>query len=356
MDRYAVIIAGGVGERFWPMSRKNKPKHLLSILSEASMLEETIDRLSGIVDRKNIFLITSEQQKDSLNEKNLGILKNRIVYEPMGKNTGVAIAVAARLIELESSNSSFVVLPADHLIKKTQCFRHDICQCFELAESKGGLVTIGILPTFPSIGYGYIKIKDSNIDDVVQNNFEVENFVEKPKLEIAREYLSSKKYFWNAGIFVWKTKDIIIELARSMSHTWSAVCSNINDLNVENISTKLQKFYPDLKSLSIDYGVMEYAKNIFVVRASFIWDDFGTWSAVERHFESDENKNVLVGDSVVAKDSTGNIVFEKTGRTTVLFGVDDLIVVQTGDATLICSKSKAEEIKAILPFVPENLK
>ena len=353
-QRFAVIMAGGRGERFWPQSRLTRPKHLLPIVGDTTMLEQTLARLEGLVPPENVFVITNREQRAGVLETCPGLLPANVVGEPVGRDTAAAVGLAAILVKTRDAEGTFVILPADHVIKNKEGFRTTLETAIETAESGKYLVTVGVKPDSPATGYGYIEKGEPFISSENEDVYKVRHFVEKPDLPTAEKYLKSGDYFWNAGMFVWQADVIGRALSRHAPDLWQAL-GKIEDgiRGGENLDSLLQEHFPKLEKISIDYAVMEKADNVLTVEAGFDWDDVGEWPAIARHNKSDPEGNILQGEGMI-RDGSGNIVVNDEGHFTALIGVDDLIVVQTKDATLVCPKSKAQEIKKLVQDIAKN--
>lgn len=347
-NRYLVIMAGGRGERFWPQSRLHRPKHLLPIVGDKPMLTQAVDRLEGLVPPENIFVITNREQRAAVLEVVPSLPPENVVAEPVGRDTAAAVGLAAILVGQRDPEAVFGILPADHVIHDIKGFQAVMKQAFVTAEQEAVLVTLGLRPTEPATGYGYIQRGDLLAGADGKAVYQVRRFVEKPDLETAREYIESGDYFWNAGMFVWRVAAIQEALAL---HTPDL------QIGLEEISAQLQaghdldgvltEVYPNLKKISIDYAVMEKAGNVVTIEASFDWDDVGAWPAVARHFQADPAGNVVRGE-VVLENSSGNIVVSEGNHLIAAVGVDDLIIIQTGDVTLVCRKDRAQDIKNVV--------
>ena len=344
---YVVIMAGGRGERFWPHSRIRRPKHLLPIVGNSPMLTQTVARLEGLVPPERVFVVTNREQREATLEACPELLPEQVVGDPIGRDTAAAVGLAALLVKRTSEDAAFAMLPADHVIENATGFREVLRSALAAAAREEILVTIGVRPTEPATGYGYVQRGNLKMDSEIRQVHEVRRFVEKPDLETAQGYLDSGDYFWNAGMFVWRPTVILKALAshapelheslRALDERWS---------EGESLDSCMQDVYPDLPKISIDYAVMEKADNVVMMESDFDWDDVGEWPAVARHFPLDEAGNVIRGE-VVALDSADNLVISPKGRLTALLGVDDLIVVETEDATLICHRDKAQEVKRL---------
>ena len=349
--RFIVIIAGGKGERFWPQSRAAKPKHLLPVVGEKPLLVQTIERVKPLAPAKNIFVITSEVQAKAMRAACKGIPAANIIAEPVGRDTAAAVGLAASLVATRDPQGVFAVLPADHVIHDSKAYAADLLAAFATAEAAPVMVTIGITPTEPATGFGYIqcgeKWKSFNRRAVSR----VKRFVEKPKQAVAEEYLASGDYLWNAGMFVWSVPVVETALAQHAPGLDAGLKTIRAALAKKRpLAGVLKKIYPTLEKISVDYALLEKADNVVVLPSSFDWDDVGAWPAVSKHFKPDAAGNVARGLAIVEQGG-GNLVFSEGGHLVTVLGLDDLIVVHTADATLVCPKSKAQDIKALLKRV-----
>jgi len=336
---YVVIMAGGSGERFWPSSRKKCPKQLLPIVSKNSMLQETVNRLKGFADNKNIIIVTNKVQAKAVRKQLPQLPKKNIVVEPFSKNTAPCIGVAADIIGRENPNAVMVVLPADHQIKDAKKFLNTLNQAVRVASEKEALVTLGIKPRFPHTGYGYIKKGEA----VAKGFFKIAKFAEKPDIEKAKEYCDSGEYYWNSGMFIWKASVILGEIENYMSSLSKLLkCRN------------LYKIYKDAENISIDYGIMEKTKKAVVMEAEFPWDDVGSWTAVDAHKEKDLDGNVMEGQ-VISKDVKNSTVIAKKNLVGIV-GLSDIIVIAEKDAILVCPKNRAEDVKHIVGLLKKEEK
>ena len=346
-DRFVVIMAGGRGERFWPQSRLTRPKHLLPIVGDSAMLAQTVERLDGLVPIENIFVITNVEQRDAVLESCPSLLPERVIGEPVGRDTAAAVGLAALLVDHERKDAAFALLPADHVIEDASGFRSVLASSFESAEKNDFLITIGIKPDFPSTGYGYL-CQGEELEEVSGRLVsKVDRFVEKPDLETAEKYLSEGGYFWNAGMFVWRPSVILSAIEKHAPELSRGLNDLRNDWSKnDSLVDAMEKVYPELEKISVDFAVMEKADGVVMLESDFDWDDVGEWPAIARHYSSDENANVFKGEGV-AVDSHGNLAFAEDGHCVTLLGVKDLIVVQSGDATMVCHKDRAQEVKAL---------
>ncbi len=339
---YAIILAGGVGSRFWPFSRELEPKQFLKIIQDKSLLQDTVARLKGIVNPGNIYIITNKVYFFEIKRHIQGfkIPQENIILEPQGKNTAPAIGLCSRIISQRNKNASLIVLPADHYIRDVESFRKCLRQALSRAQDDY-LVTIGISPKKPATGYGYIKIKSKIKNQKSKiKYFEVDEFLEKPSLEKARKYAASKSYFWNSGIFVWKAAVFEQELRKYQPDLYSRL-EKIN--SIEDI----EKSWPGIKPVSVDYGVMEHSKRIALIPAEFDWSDLGSWDALEEVVPKDKKGNILSGDSIDV-DSQGLCAFSRGNRLIATIGLKDLIIADTPDALLVCNRARTQEVKNVV--------
>ena len=351
-QRYVVIMAGGRGERFWPVSRLARPKQLLPIVGEKPMLTQTVERLAGLVDPGNVFVITNAEQRAAVLEVCPDLDPAKVIGEPVGRDTAAAVGLAAVLVRREDPDASFAMLPADAVIHDAAGLRATLETAFQAAEAQPVLATIGITPAFPATGYGYIQQGGTLGEYAGREVFQVRRFVEKPDEETAESYLASGDYFWNAGMFIWSVPSIVAELEKSTPSLWRALRAIDEGLaSGKELDPLLAQHYPDLEKISVDYAIIEKAGNVVMVESGFDWDDVGEWPAVARHYPKDESGNVARGRAELA-DARGNIVYSRDdGHLVALLGVEDLIVVRTDDATLVCHKDKAQDLKALVKSI-----
>lgn len=351
MKKTALIMAGGRGERFWPRSRRNLPKQFLSLTNDGvTMIQHTVNRILPLVSAENIFISTNYEYVDIVRKQLPQVPLENILCEPVARNTAPCIAFAATHIKKKYGDALIIVLPSDHLIMHKEMFNYTLQDACCVAEENTNLATIGVVPTSPETGYGYIKFNDKRCDFNSANAFKVDRFVEKPELDKAKDYLSSGSYLWNSGMFVWKASSILRNIQKFLPDIYNGVNNIVNATGLENYKQILDKEFAAFDSISIDYGVLEKAKNIFVLPGSFGWDDVGSWLALERINKTDDYKNVVDGN-VITIDTTNSIIQAKE-KLVAAVGVEDLIIVDTDDALLVCRKSDAGKIKKIL----ENLK
>lgn len=348
MKKTALIMAGGRGERFWPKSRKNLPKQFLSLTDDGkTMIQLTVERILPLVDMQDIYIATNRDYKKLVREQLPEIPEENILCEPVGRNTAPCIGLGAVHISRKYDDAVMLVLPSDHLIKYNTIFLNTLSDAAEVAEQGENLVTLGITPDYPETGYGYIKF---NPNQTMKRAFAVDRFVEKPDLETAKEYLATEQYLWNSGMFIWKVSTILHNMEKYLPETYAGLQRIQNAIATEDEQNVLEREFEAFHSESIDYGIMEKAQNIYILSGSFGWDDVGSWLAVERIRQSNEFGNVITGNAVTV--DTKNTIIEGGKKLIATVGIEDLIVVDTEDALLICEKDSAGNIKKVL----ENLK
>ncbi len=346
----AVIMAGGRGERFWPQSRVNRPKQFLSLTADGeTMIQKTVARLSSLVDIEDVFIVTNKSYLDLVKEQLPSLPEENIIAEPAARNTAPCIGLAAGIIRKKYDDDAIMlVLPSDHLIKFNAMFVDILKQAIKVAEDNKNLVTIGITPTYPETGYGYINFSSS--DTEYQGAYEVVRFVEKPDIDRAKQYVSSGEYLWNSGMFVWKASSILSNIEKYLPDMYKGLAKISETYGTEAFEETLCNIFPQLKSESIDFGVMERADDIYTIPGNFGWDDVGSWLALERINPTNEYGNMVKGDVISINTKNSTIIGGKKLIATI--GLDDLIVVDTDDAILICSKDSSQDVKKVI----ENLK
>lgn len=348
MKKTALIMAGGRGERFWPKSRKTLPKQFLSLTDDGkTMIQLTVERILPIVDIKDIYIATNQDYKQLVSQQLPELPEENILCEPVGRNTAPCIGLGAMHIASKYEDSLMIVLPSDHLIKYSTMFLSSLNSACDIAQKRENLVTIGITPDYPETGYGYIKFSPNEVEG---NAFKVKKFVEKPNLSLAKEYIASEDYLWNSGMFVWKLSSILSNFKKYIPDTYEGLLRIKQTIGTPEYQNILEKEFFNFNSISIDYGIMEKSPNIYIIPGTFGWDDVGSWLAVEHIKKSNEFGNVVNGNIITI--DTKNCIIEGSKKLLATVGLDNLIIVDTNDATLICNKGSAGDIKKIL----ENLK
>ena len=348
MTTTALIMAGGRGERFWPKSRKNLPKQFLSLTDDGkTMIQLTVERILPLVKLEDIFIATNKTYRELVLEQIPGLPEENILCEPIGRNTAPCIGLGAIHIAQKYDDAIMFVLPSDHLIKFTNMFLKTLETGADVAENNTNLVTIGITPDYPETGYGYIKFDPRRTEGQA---YAVERFVEKPSLEVAKEYLSTEEYLWNSGMFIWKVSSILKNMQKFMPDTYESLIKIKEAIGTPQQDSILEKEFYNMQSQSIDYGIMEKADNIYILPGTFGWDDVGSWLAVERIKKTNEFGNAVAGNIITV--NTHNCIIQGDKKLIAIVGMEDTIVVDTKDATLIFAKDSAGDIKK----VTENLK
>lgn len=344
MKTTALIMAGGRGERFWPKSRKSLPKQFLSLTDDGrTMIQLTVDRISSLVDIKDVYIATNKNYLPLVQEQLPDVPKENIICEPVGRNTAPCIGLGAAHVQKKDGDALMIVLPSDHLIKNNELFAQTLKNALDVAQNGPNLVTIGITPNYPETGYGYIKFDAQKKDGEA---FSVERFVEKPDLEKAKEYLADGSYLWNSGMFVWKASTVLSCVKEFMPDLYSGLEKLQAAVGTDGYEKLLESVFPTLPSESIDYGVMEKAKSIYILPGDFGWDDVGSWLAVGRIKALDETNSAISGN-VVAVNCEHNII-QGGKKLIAAVGLKRLVVVDTDDAILICAKESAGDIKKVL--------
>ncbi|HMC27054.1 MAG TPA: sugar phosphate nucleotidyltransferase [Verrucomicrobiae bacterium] len=354
-DRYVIIMAGGRGERFWPVSREKTPKQLLTLLGKRSLLQQAVDRVLPLVPMKNILVITNEVQAPEVRKQLPRLPKQNVIAEPVGRDTCAAVTLGAALVGARSTTGVMAVLPADHVILEEKKFQQILADAFDLASRGQVIVTIGIKPTEPATGYGYIHVGEplpppQGVKPYKTTFSKVQRFVEKPYFDKALEYVNSGQYRWNAGMFVWSFVTITQGLEKHQSEMAAACQRWFKVANKPTLGKVLAKEYPEIKKISIDFALMEHAQNVVVADGAFDWDDLGSWPALARHLKADPEGNCAQADFVHV-DAARNIIYDarKKNRTPIaVVGLRDSVIVQTDDATLVAHKSQAQKVKDLV--------
>lgn len=350
MKLTAVIMAGGRGERFWPKSRTAKPKQFLSLTADQeTMLQKTANRLRPLIAMEDVYVVTNAQYAELVKEQLPELPPENILPEPCSRNTAPCIGMAAAVIQKKYGDAVMVVLPSDHLIRYESLYVDTLRQAIAVAEQGQRLVTIGIPPTYPETGYGYIRFTTGDSDST-PGVYAVAQFVEKPDLETAKEYLAARCYLWNSGMFVWKASTILSNMQTFLPELYNGVKEIAAAYGTDAFLETLDAIYPTLQKESIDYGIMEKADQIDTLPGSFGWDDVGSWLAVERINKTNDYGNYIEGDVITVNTQRSTICGQK--KLIAAVGVEDLIVIDTEDAMLICAKDSTQDVKKVI----ENLR
>jgi mannose-1-phosphate guanylyltransferase len=351
MKTTAVIMAGGKGERFWPQSRTHLPKQFLSLTGEGkTMIQLTAERHLPLVAYEDMYVVTNKDYVSLVHEQLPQIPRENVLAEPMAKNTAPCIGFAAAAISRKHEDALMLILSSDHIIKFEEMYIDTLAQALEVAKADGNLVTIGITPTYPETGYGYINFGRNETEHRYRGVYAVKGFVEKPDADTAKEYLSSGKYLWNSGMFVWKLSSIMQKFKELMPDTYQGILKISQAINTPEYEHILKTCFSAFKSESIDYGIMEKAAPIYTIPGNFGWDDAGSWLALERINKTNEHGNTVKGDVVTINTHNSIIIGNKKLIASV--GLEDIIIVDTPDAILICAKDATQDVKKVI----ENLK
>ena len=339
-------MAGGVGSRFWPLSRQNKPKQFLDILGTGrTLLQMTFDRFSSICPVENIYIVTSSLYKETILEQLPELHVDQILLEPARRNTAPCIAYANYKIFKKNPNAIIVTAPSDHLISKENEFKKVVTEGLDFVKDSNALLTLGIKPSRPETGYGYIQVNGNKNIGGNRNIHKVKTFTEKPDKKMAKVFHESGEFFWNAGIFIWSLKSIMNEFENHLPDINSLFKEGLNLYNTDKESDFISEIYYECKNISIDYGIMEKADNVFVYCSDFGWADLGTWGSLYENRQKDKNMNSIIGDKVFTYNSKNCIINMPKDKLVVLQGLDNHIVVESEGILLICKKEDEQEIK-----------
>ncbi len=338
---HAVIMAGGIGTRFWPLSTPENPKQLLKLFRDKSMVELTLDRIEPFIPRDRHWIVTIPAQAKMIRNCVSDFPENNFFLEPVARNTAPCIGLAAVQLISRDPDAIMVVLPADHLINDEAGFHKCLAAAVKAVEEKDAIVTLGIQPTRPETGYGYIQYE---LDELQPGLHRVVTFAEKPNREMAEKFINTGEFLWNSGIFVWSARRILSEIEEYIPELY-AVLEDIKDcIGKPDEQERTMQSYQSIKSISIDYGVMEHARNVLVVRGTFDWSDVGHWDEVWRLRDKDANNNAVDGP-VIIKDSSSSYIYSEKNHPTAVIGIEGLVVVSTSKGTLICPRERAQEVR-----------
>ena len=349
---YVAIMAGGIGSRFWPMSRTAFPKQFLDILNMGkTLIQQTYDRYKKLVPEENIFIITSTEYVPIVKEQLPNVKDENILGEPSRKNTAPCVAYISFKLLKKDPNANLVMAPADHLVTEPAEFIKTSKKALDFVNHINAFVTLGIKPTYPNTGYGYIQ---HDTTAAAPDIYKVKTFTEKPNAELAQTFIASGDFLWNAGIFIWKVKNIVIAFEKYLPEMYEVFAAEKEKFNTEEEKEAIEQIYPQCTNISIDFGIMEKADNVYIIPSSFGWSDLGTWNSAWENMERDYLGNAVAGKNVMVMDATKCMVHVEDGKLVVLQGLDDFIIVDTKDALLICKKDKEQEIKEFVAEVKRN--
>ncbi|MGD8306574.1 MAG: mannose-1-phosphate guanylyltransferase [Ignavibacteria bacterium] len=349
MNIYAVIMAGGVGSRFWPRSKKKTPKQLLKIFGDRTMIQQTVDRLEGLVKSENIYIITNKIQKAGILTQLSQIPVENIIEEPFGRNTAACIGLASVLISKKDPDAVTIVLPADHIIRGEKEFHDTLLKAINFANESKGLVTIGIQPSKPETGYGYIQIDENSVTDGI---YKVRTFAEKPNYDTAVRFVESGDFFWNSGMFIWRIDVILDEMKTYLPELYEGLTKIYGAIGTKEYEEVLNTVYGLVKKISIDYGIMEKSKKVNLTKGEFEWSDIGSWEAVYELSPKDDQGNARVGN--VYHESSRNSYVYSPDKFAAIIGVDNIIVINNHDSLLICDRSRAQDVKKVIDYLKIN--
>ena len=347
---YAVLMAGGVGSRFWPVSTSSYPKQFHDMLGTGdTLIQKTFKRLNKFVPTENILILTNERYNDLVLEQLPLVTQEQVVLEPAMRNTAPCILYAALKIQKMNKDAVMIVAPSDHWIEDEDAFAKDVTTCFEKCENEEVLCTLGIKPTFPNTGFGYIEFEKEGSSDLKK----VQQFREKPDYETAKEFLSQGNFLWNAGIFMWSVKTIVNAFENYQPKQYQLFESGTSCYNTEEEREFIKENYPKAENISIDYAILENSKSIFVLPATFDWNDLGTWGSLYDKLDKDSNQNAIVNSKVVSQEASGNMIRSAKDKIVVVDGLKDYIIVDKEEVLLIYPKSKEQDIKQVLGKVKD---
>lgn len=344
IHNYAVIMAGGVGSRFWPVSKQNNPKQFQDILGcGKTLIQTTFDRLAKIIPSQNIFILTNDIYQDLVTTQLPQVTSEQIVAEPIMRNTAPCILLAAMKIYKKDPEANMLIAPSDHWIQQDEQFQNDIELAFEKLESGEKLITFGIPPTFPNTGYGYIKYDKETKAELSK----VDAFTEKPDFQTAQSFINEGNYLWNSGIFVWKASTILEKFRTYLPDMYNLFNTGKLFYNTINEFRFLKSYYQFAENISIDYGIIEKSEEVYVIPASFSWNDLGTWCSLQNELPADEARNTVVNSRFISVDSTGNIVRTEKDKIVLVDGLNDFMILENQEVLLIVPKEKEQQIKQI---------
>lgn len=349
---YVAIMAGGIGSRFWPMSRTKFPKQFLDILHTGkTLIQQTFERYCRIVPEENIYVITSEEYIPIVKKQLPSLPEENILGEPSRKNTAPCVAYISFKLYQKDAQACLIVAPSDNIILESDEFTKTVATAINFVNHINAFITLGIKPSYPNTGYGYIQ---HDTAEAAPGVYKVKTFTEKPNLELAKTFLSSGDFLWNAGIFIWKIKNILTAFEKYLPEMYEVFAAEKEKFNTAREKEAIEEIYPQCSNISIDFGIMEKADNVYVIPASFGWSDLGTWNSAWENMEKDSLGNAVAGEHVLIMDATNCVVNAPDNKLVVLQGLDDFIVADTKDVLLICKKEKEQDIKEFVTEIKRN--
>lgn len=351
-NNYCIIMAGGIGSRFWPLSRVVKPKQFIDILGVGrTFLQQTFDRFSTIIPKENFLIVTSVKYKDLVLEQLPELTEEQVLLEPLRRNTAPCLAYAAYKIKTKNPNANLIVAPSDHIILKEEEFIRQVKNGLQFTKENDALLTLGVKPNRPETGYGYIQVKNEVVFNELNNLYKVKTFTEKPDEQMAKIFVESGEFFWNSGIFIWSLQSLLKAFNTHLKNVSSLFEKGIKLYNTSNEVNFINKTYSECPGISIDYGIMEKAKNVYVLTADFGWSDLGTWGSLYETKEKDSNENVISGNNILTYNTNNCIVNISSGKVAVLQGLDGYIVAESNETLMICKREDEQQIKQFVTDV-----
>ena len=345
---YAILMAGGVGSRFWPVSTQDFPKQFHDMLGTGeTLIQKTFSRLSQLIPRENIFILTNERYNDLVFQQLQEVTKRQVVLEPAMRNTAPCILYASLKIQKKNPNAVMIVAPSDHWIEDEDTFNKNVKQAFDFCLQNDALMTLGIQPTFPNTGYGYIEYDKSVNDDIKPVN----QFREKPDFDTAKEFIAQGNFLWNAGIFIWSVNSVVKAFQHNQPELFELFKKGIEVYNTEFEDDFIRNNYANAKNISVDYALMETSKNVFVLPAEFDWNDLGTWGSLYDKLDKDNANNAVVNARTLTENASGNMIRTKADKIVVIDGLKDYIIIDNDEVLLIYPKTKEQDIKKVLQNV-----
>ena len=348
---YAILMAGGVGSRFWPVSTQDFPKQFHDMLGTGdTLIQKTFNRLANLIPEENIFILTNERYNDLVFEQLPSVTKRQVVLEPAMRNTAPCILYASLKIQKENDDAVMIVAPSDHWIEDEDAFSENVKTAFDYCEANDALMTLGITPSFPNTGYGYIEYDKSTTTEIKSVN----QFREKPDYETAKSFIDQGNFLWNAGIFMWSVKSVIAAFANNQPQLFELFESGYSVYNTEFEDDFIRENYGKAENISVDYALMEKSKNVYVIPATFDWNDLGTWGSLYDKLDKDSDNNAVVNAKTLTEDASGNMIRTKGDKIVVVDGLKDYIIVDKDEVLLIFPKAKEQDIKKVLQNVKAN--
>ncbi|MBU3821186.1 mannose-1-phosphate guanylyltransferase [Flavobacteriaceae bacterium XHP0103] len=348
---YAILMAGGVGSRFWPVSTESFPKQFHDMLGTGdTLIQKTFQRLANLIPKENIFILTNEKYNDLVLEQLPEVSQRQVVLEPAMRNTAPCILYASLKIQKENPDAVMIVAPSDHWIEDVDAFSKNVKEAFDFCENNDALVTLGIQPTFPNTGYGYIEFDKSATGTIKSVN----QFREKPDYETAKSFIAQGNFLWNAGIFMWSVKSVVEAFKANQPNLYALFENGMHAYNTDGEDEFILRNYPKADNISVDYAIMEKSKNVSVIAAEFDWNDLGTWGSLYDKLKKDENNNAVVNAKTLVEDASGNMIRTKGKKVVVVDGLNDYIIVDKDEVLLIFPKSKEQDIKKVLQKVKDT--